>query len=69
MTRETKVTTEAFLKQQYGLSASVVLQEGAETNQIPYCALLEEHATNPMGKERYSRAAMTRVTPEAIKTI
>ena len=33
------------------LSASLVLQGGDETNQIPSCALLKEHATNPRVKE------------------
>ena len=33
------------------LSPSLLLQEGGETNQIPSCALLKEHATNPRVKE------------------
>ena len=42
------------------LSASLVLQEGDETSQIPYYVLLEERATHPRDKEQYGKVAGTR---------
>ena len=51
------------------LSASLVLQEGDETSQIPYYALHEERTTDPRGKEQYGEVAGTRGTLKQLNNL
>ena len=51
------------------LSASLVLQEGDETSQIPYYVLLEERATDPRDKEQYGKVAGTRGTLKQLNNL
>ena len=51
------------------LLASLVLQEGDETSQIPYYVLLEERATDPRDKEQYGKVAGTRGTLKQLNNL
>ena len=72
MTGETKITKQRWRCRCEAigrLSASLVLQEGDETNQIPYYVLLEERATDPRDKEQYGKVAGTRGTLKQLNNL